>query len=758
MCGFFSKILLSFVAFLLMASAYGQKDRVEIPFSFEGQQVMASFNYEFNIKNNRNAPKPNDDVYFQSNNPQFIFEISNVKFKPSIEHLELRFPKKDRIPEGLFWDNGSKTVISLSESNNKGIKIARCSFSPPANGIQFRTILIEVIVAKGNQVLASKELESEKFSVIFDNYKNKETVKETANNLDGLEVPMVEDVTSTKVKVTPPNPTIPPTISPPNAPINTQANLSSKRETTTKPKKIPRTEPKEKNCVELMNDLNAANGKNKLELQKIISSKCALDATYSKLDGNVIDINIVNHLGGEIIFSPSSVEVMESSPQNGFYKLKINSREPIKIKIESRPDGRTYFLDFDPSDLPLNADTIIVQGQYFKVFNFSGGNEKKYLVVMENSDGLPIYEYPVEGDTVNILNSSIKSGKYKIKLFDSSRNEFFLLGGFEKKINFLALLIKISIAFVVLLLLIYLSFILYNQRQKDLQPSEEYLKKMKHNIKITPKANENVEANLQEEESTFPNNNQINPIQIKINRKAPIKNESSGQSYSLEQRWEQVAYIPEIVQRNPALYFPCALVNSHWKDTTISDAFIHERFAMRLNDFVFDDKRQLSLFRDQEIPEIGGFILGKVDKNEHQGKIRYQVILERFVDIEPETNNQYQIEFGPAAWSELVRSMDDVYKDQEYLLLGWFHTHPGHGLFLSQPDLNIHLTYFKEKYHIALELDSVMNERNPNFEFGIFTWKNNQTMNNAKDHLGSWFNWNEVRTWLKNSSKENYYK
>ena len=99
------------------------------------------------------------------------------------------------------------------------------------------------------------------------------------------------------------------------------------------------------------------------------------------------------------------------------------------------------------------------------------------------------------------------------------------------------------------------------------------------------------------------------------------------------------------------------------------------------------------------------------------------------------------------AWAKLGDALD-TYKDEGLELIGWFHTHPGHGLFLSPPDKNIHFTQFNKPYHIAMELDSVKREDNARHHFTIFTYGSDQGLNNADNKIGNWFEWDDVQHWL----------
>src|SRR5207247_9572037 len=60
--------------------------------------------------------------------------------------------------------------------------------------------------------------------------------------------------------------------------------------------------------------------------------------------------------------------------------------------------------------------------------------------------------------------------------------------------------------------------------------------------------------------------------------------------------------------------------------------------------------------------------------------------------------------------------MDQSYPDMR--ILGWYHTHPGHGIFLSDMDLFIHKHFFNLPWHVAFVFDP------QNQEEGLFAWRN----------------------------------
>jgi proteasome lid subunit RPN8/RPN11 len=52
-------------------------------------------------------------------------------------------------------------------------------------------------------------------------------------------------------------------------------------------------------------------------------------------------------------------------------------------------------------------------------------------------------------------------------------------------------------------------------------------------------------------------------------------------------------------------------------------------------------------------------------------------------------------------------------------IVGWYHSHPGHGLFLSQTDLDTHMQFYQfSPYAVSLVVDPKSNE------FGIWIYEN----------------------------------
>jgi len=73
------------------------------------------------------------------------------------------------------------------------------------------------------------------------------------------------------------------------------------------------------------------------------------------------------------------------------------------------------------------------------------------------------------------------------------------------------------------------------------------------------------------------------------------------------------------------------------------------------------------------------------------------------------------VTFTAETWTDIQQQMDEKYEDKR--IVGWYHTHPGFGIFLSPMDMFIHENFFDLPWQIALVHDPV------NLEQGVFTWQ-----------------------------------
>jgi len=179
-------------------------------------------------------------------------------------------------------------------------------------------------------------------------------------------------------------------------------------------------------------------------------------------------------------------------------------------------------------------------------------------------------------------------------------------------------------------------------------------------------------------------------------------------------------------------------MKKHWPDTVLTDIYLSPSSIRGISEFLHEQRKTMVEEEEGSIPEIGGFLLGKYCVSESSGK--YRVAMTDFVPIVPEENNVYQLQFSTESLVRELGDMQDKYPDRS--LVGWFHTHPGHGLFLSRPDLTIHNGFFREKYQFAMEIDTLT----AHLDTGFFTRTTAGPVNNTETQAPelSWFKWSDI--------------
>ena len=98
--------------------------------------------------------------------------------------------------------------------------------------------------------------------------------------------------------------------------------------------------------------------------------------------------------------------------------------------------------------------------------------------------------------------------------------------------------------------------------------------------------------------------------------------------------------------------------------------------------------------------EVMGFLLGEacIWKGKPYSIIRDAVTTEL-------RSSSSKVRFDPLAFPRLFHGLDDSGFD--YVLIGWYHSHPGHTCFLSGTDLETQRSIFNQPYHIALVIDPI---------------------------------------------------
>ena len=82
-------------------------------------------------------------------------------------------------------------------------------------------------------------------------------------------------------------------------------------------------------------------------------------------------------------------------------------------------------------------------------------------------------------------------------------------------------------------------------------------------------------------------------------------------------------------------------------------------------------------------------------------------------------NEGAQVSFTHETWDYIHAEMEKCFRDKA--IVGWYHTHPGFGIFLSDMDKFIQDYFFNQPFQVALVIDPVSNRE------GLFAWINGKT-------------------------------
>jgi proteasome lid subunit RPN8/RPN11 len=94
---------------------------------------------------------------------------------------------------------------------------------------------------------------------------------------------------------------------------------------------------------------------------------------------------------------------------------------------------------------------------------------------------------------------------------------------------------------------------------------------------------------------------------------------------------------------------------------------------------------------------MGGFFVGQI--------VEGRAEIEAAIPALKATSSLVDLTFDHEVWMEVVNKVDSDYPGK--VIVGWFHSHPGHGVFLSGYDKFIHQSFFVADGMVALVVDPV---------------------------------------------------
>ncbi|MCX6004776.1 MAG: Mov34/MPN/PAD-1 family protein [Chloroflexi bacterium] len=110
--------------------------------------------------------------------------------------------------------------------------------------------------------------------------------------------------------------------------------------------------------------------------------------------------------------------------------------------------------------------------------------------------------------------------------------------------------------------------------------------------------------------------------------------------------------------------------------------------------------------------EVGGLFVGNVTQDEN-GKHYVDIVAAVAAESAPGTRTRMQ--FTGPVWLEMLDKVQNGYPGLR--VVGWYHTHPNMGVFLSDDDVTAHKVAFSNPWHVAAVCDPLKRQ------MGFFSWK-----------------------------------
>ncbi|GAB4416765.1 MAG: hypothetical protein OHK0039_26410 [Bacteroidia bacterium] len=482
-------------------------------------------------------------------------------------------------------------------------------------------------------------------------------------------------------------------------------------------------------------------GKYEVKVLNIIEDLAPLDAGVTR-EGNRFIISL-QHAKRPVSYTLTPSGSYADSLDQDALVLYVSLPENRNVRVSIR-DGRGETVEkelsteFDPLAATLQIERDEAGLAQALLIGMRGGKAPYYVQFVPWGQSMAVHEHmigaPAKSDTVLSISDIQRSlpkeyhlnGPYNLRFTDARKTEQVFLDGMDSRVVIQGgqdANIPGWVWGVLLGLIVAGGGLAFLSRQRAARKREEILRKMGQ------KSGASVVQTQAPVTPVAPTEQRPRNVggAIKVNmRQAPEKVVSTGPMLR-----------PFMAEGNDD--YCCFNLSETWSNSVVAEVFIHRDCARVLDGFIRE--HNVDVYRKEmkeDIPEIGGFLLGTIREQEGQ----YQVSIEKFQPSTSDDQDLYRVSLGMKAWAEL----DDIMsRYPDLVLVGWFHTHPGHTLFLSQPDLRIQKGFFTKSYQLAMEIDT----KTERLDTAFFTWKTDQDINNSKDRQSeSWFAWADLETWI----------
>lgn len=166
----------------------------------------------------------------------------------------------------------------------------------------------------------------------------------------------------------------------------------------------------------------------------------------------------------------------------------------------------------------------------------------------------------------------------------------------------------------------------------------------------------------------------------------------------------EVLEMEKVIADNPIVALPVNFVSVGTVEHDSVQVYIKQDVYKRIEKFA---KEEMS-------KEVGSILIGDyVDE-----KDRKTVVISNYIEAKYTDASASTLTFTHETWDYVYKEKDKKYPDKK--IVGWQHTHPGYGIFLSNYDIFIQENFFNLPWQIAYVVDPIADTR------GFFEWKNDK--------------------------------
>ncbi len=104
------------------------------------------------------------------------------------------------------------------------------------------------------------------------------------------------------------------------------------------------------------------------------------------------------------------------------------------------------------------------------------------------------------------------------------------------------------------------------------------------------------------------------------------------------------------------------------------------------------------VLRDRD-REVGGVLLGGFYRNEEGSFVE----VTDFIEAKGAPGTDISVTFTHDAWEQI--NAEQSARGPDAQIVGWYHSHPGLGVFMSSEDTFVHSSFFVDPWHVAIVVD-----------------------------------------------------